>query len=328
MIFIYFLCLIVSFAVLFKCADWFVEGASGIAMVLNIPKMIVGIVFVGLATTAPEFGVSVQAAFLGHPEIALGNAIGSVICDDGIALGLAAVLAPTAILVNCRILRTAAIFLISVDVLTYFFAWNGTLGRWEGAALLLLLCGYFLFILRKRRDLHLDKTPENLDYPGPSREDSGESKISSLKKPLFLFIIGIGGVVLTSRVVIWAAIHLAEYFSVSETIIGLTVVAVGTSLPEISTCIAASVKNEGEIAVGNIIGADVLNILWIIGVSSLVNPIMVELRVINFVFPFMILIVAVMLLSIRIHCRLTRPKGILLFLLYVVYIFLTIRFYA
>ena len=107
MIYLYFFLLIISFAVLFKCADFFVDGASNIAVCLNIPKMVIGIVLVGLATTAPEFAVSVQAAFLGHPEIALGNAIGSVICDDGVALALAALIAPVAILVNCKMLKIA-----------------------------------------------------------------------------------------------------------------------------------------------------------------------------------------------------------------------------
>ncbi|MFQ6110056.1 MAG: sodium:calcium antiporter, partial [Candidatus Aminicenantales bacterium] len=113
MIYLYFGLLVLSFAVLFKCADYFVSGAVGIAHVTRIPKLVVGIVLVGLATTAPEFGVSVQAAFLGHPEIALGNAIGSVICDDGIALPLAAILSASAIMVNCRLLKTAAVFLLS-----------------------------------------------------------------------------------------------------------------------------------------------------------------------------------------------------------------------
>ncbi len=320
MIFVYIGALILSFAILFKCADYFVAGAVGIAQVTRIPKMVVGIVLVGLATTAPEFGVSVQAAFLGHPEIALGNAIGSVICDDGVALALAAILSATVIFVNCRLLQTAGVFLLSIDILAYLLALNGTIGRVEGGIFVLILGLYFIFIIKNR----------SMSFSGRKNQHQEEEaqlrswKINHLKKPAFLFIAGICGVILASRAVIWGSIRIAHHFSLSETIIGLTIIAIGTSLPEISTCIAAARKGEGEIAVGDIIGADILNILWIIGVSSIVNPIKVDLEVINFTFPYMIFVVAVMLVSIRLGCRLTRGKGILLLGLYGLYIFLTL----
>lgn len=318
--------LIISFAILFKCADYFVTGAVGIAQVTRIPKMVVGIVLVGLATTAPEFGVSVQAAFLGHPEIALGNAIGSVICDDGVALALAAILSASVILINCRLLQTAGLFLLSIDILAYLLARNGTIGRVEGGIFVLILGLYFIFII-KNRSLSIGV---HQDQPREKEEDSypQSRKISHLKKPIFLFIAGIGGVILASRAVIWASIGIARHFSLSETIIGLTIIAIGTSLPEISTCITAARKGEGEIAVGDIIGADILNILWIIGVSSIVNPIQVDLEVINFTFPFMIFIVAVMLVSMRLGCRLTKPKGVLLLGLYGLYFFLTLTLFT
>jgi cation:H+ antiporter len=108
----------------------------------------------------------------------------------------------------------------------------------------------------------------------------------------------------------------------------LTIIAIGTSLPEISICVTAALKGEGEIAVGNIIGADILNVLWIIGVSSIVNPIKVELNIINFAFPFMILIVITMLVAMRIGCRIGKMKGFILFGLYILYLFLTLKFFA
>lgn len=327
MLYFYFAALIISFAILFKCAGFFVEGASGVAKVLNISKMVVGIVLVGMATTAPEFAASVIAAIVGYPEIALGNAIGSVICDDGVALALAAIVAPTAIMVNCRILKTAGLFLISVDILAYFLARNGTIGRAEGIAFIIILCLYFIFVLRKQRDV-FSKENQGIDNMSEKKENPYESKIALLKKPIFLFSVGIIGVILTCRVVIWAAVHIAEYFAIPEAIIGLTIIAIGTSLPEISTCVTAALKGEGEIAVGNIIGADILNVLWIIGVSSIVNPIKVELKVINFAFPFMILVVMTMLVAMRIGCRLGKMKGFLLFGLYIIYLFLTLKLFA
>jgi len=325
MIFLYFILLIASFVVLFKCAEKLVDGASGIANVLNIPKMIVGIVLVALATTAPEFGVSVQAAFLGHPEIALGNAIGSVICDDGIALALAAIIAPVAIFINCRLLKIVGLFLLSIDVLAYFLAKNGTLGRLEGLLFLFILAVYFIFLIKKR-NLGLNKGSEETGIDDEEKEKNPSRK-ARLKKHALLFAGGIVGVIVSSRIVLWASINIASYFGISETIIGLTVIAIGTSLPEISTCITAARKGEGEIAVGDIIGADILNILWIIGASSVVNPITVDLDVINFTFPYMILIVAVMLGGMRIGCRLGKLKGFILLALYIFYLYLTLTFF-
>lgn len=131
-----------------------------------------------------------------------------------------------------------------------------------------------------------------------------------MKRLSIRFIAGLVGVAATSSVIVWATRNIALYFSVSEIIIGSTIVALGTSLPEISTCITAALKKEGDIAVGNIIGADILNILWIIGVASLANPITVDLDIINFAFPYMILIVVVMLVSMRIGCRLGKIKRV------------------
>jgi cation:H+ antiporter len=326
MIYIYFIALIVSFAFLFKSASFFVKGASGIARVLNISKMVIGIVLVGMATTAPEFFVSVIAAIKGKPEFALGNAIGSVICDDGIALALAAILAPTVIYVNCRVLKVVGAFLLSIDILAYILARNGTIGRLEGVGFVLILCVYYFFIL-KRKGLRFAK-----DSPGNRREESEGEKSSphkrlEMRRLTLLFVVGLAGVVAASAVVVWAAEHIAEYFSVSETIIGLIVLAIGTSLPEISTCVTAAIKGEGEMAVGNIIGADILNVLWIIGVSSIANPITVELKVMNFTFPYMILIVLTMLVAMRIGCRLGKAKGLILLALYILYLFLTFKLF-
>ena len=325
MILVHILALAVSFVILFKCADLFVDGSCTIAGIFQVPKMVVGIVLVGLATTAPEFGVSVTAAFLGKLEISLGNAIGSVICDDGVALGLAAVVAPVPILVNCRLIKVVGIFLLAVDFLAYGLARNGVIGRSEGILFIVILFSYYTFLIKNRslRNGLVDRDAV------PSCDLDARPSVSRkmlLKRPVALFAAGLAGVILSSRIIVWAAVNIAQRFSVSETIIGLTVVAIGTSLPEISTCITAGLKGEGELAVGNIIGADILNILWIIGVSSVVRPIQVNLDVINFTFPYMIFIVAVMLLSMRIGCRLGKAKGILLFSLYILYLILMVRF--
>jgi cation:H+ antiporter len=317
MIYLYFIALVVAFVILFKCASFFVDGASSIARILCVPKLVIGIVLVGLGTTAPEFGVTLIAAIRGAGEIAIGNAIGSVICDDGIALALAALVAPSVIFVNCRVLKAAGLFLISIDVLAYVLAKDGKLGRIEGFCLVLVLCLYYVFVIRSQ-----------LRSRSCAEDNPLQEERESLLRPARLFLMGLIGVVLMSFVVVEAAVRIAQFFQISEIIIGSTIIAIGTSLPEISTCITAAIKGEGEIAVGDIIGADILNILWIIGVASLVNPIEVDLDIINFSFPFMILIVVVMLLSMRIGCRLSKFKGIILLTLYGLYIFLLFQIFV
>jgi cation:H+ antiporter len=326
MLIIYFLVLIASFVLMFKSADLFISGAAGLAQAFKLPKLIVGIVLVGLATTAPEFAVSVQSAYLGHPEIALGNAIGSVIVDDGVALALAGLLAAGPILVNCRLIQSIGIFLLAIDVFAFVLALNGTIGRMEGLIFLVIL-GLYYFVLIKNRYIgealatEEEKLLQDIKKVQLTRQQQ-------VKKAFLYFSGGIIGVFLTSRLVIWSATNIALSFSISETVIGLTIIAIGTSLPEISTCIVAARKGEGEIAVGDIIGADILNVLWIIGASALVNPITVELKVIHFSFPAMLIIVATMLVSLRLKCRLTRAKSILLLSLYITYFLLMVKFFV
>lgn len=326
MIYLHFLAFAVAFAVLFKSASYFVEGACGIARILNIPKLVIGVVLVSLGTTAPEFGVTFIAALRGNGEIAIGNAVGSVICDDGIALSLAALLAPAVILVNCRFLKVIGLFLISIDVLAYILAKNGKVGRIEGLCLFLILCVYYLFIIRSQRRNRSHIEGKN-KVSSESDQVSPESGKKSLRQPTRIFLFGLIGVGSMSFVVVEAAVKIAQHFKVSEIIIGSTIVAIGTSLPEISTCITAALKGEGEMAVGDIIGADILNILWIVGVASLVKPIEVDRDIINFSFPFMILIVVVMLGSMRIGCRLGKSKGIILIGLYLLYVFFTFKYF-
>jgi len=310
-----------SFYILFKSSDFFVESAAGIASYYNLPKMFVGIIIVGFATTAPEIAVSTQAAFLGHPEIAFGNALGSVIADDGIALALAAIIAPVAIPVDRNILKTAGLFLIGIDVLSFLFAFNGRISRPEGIVLVALLAGYMAFLVNteKKRKRSLVETKEP--------ELKKERENINLKRLFILFAVGLVGVVVSARLVIRSSLVIARSFNVSETIIGLTIIAIGTSLPEISTCIVAARKGHGEIAVGDIIGADILNILWIIGVSSVVRPIVLDRFTVLFSFISMFVVVGTMLGGLRARYRLTKANGIVLLLLYLGYLFLNYRFF-
>jgi cation:H+ antiporter len=297
----------IALAILLKSADYFVIGSVGIAERYRIPKMVIGIVLMGFVTTAPEFAVSVQASYLGYPEIALGNAVGSVICDDALVLAVAALLC--VIPIDRKVVRITGIFLFSVASLSFLLALDGTVERVEGFILIFLLVGYLLFILRRSRS-------------------GGEEVVEErMKKYIVGFFLGGIGIIVASRLIIWSSVSLASHLGVPEIVIALSMIALGTSLPELSTAIVASYRKEGEIAAGNIIGADILNILWIIGVASIVNPIRVEIRTIHFSFPFMLLVVATMLLLMRHKYTLTRWKGILLLSLYSLYLLLLIKYF-
>jgi len=309
----------VSFFILAKSADFFVESAVGIAYRFGIPHMLVGIFVVGFATTAPEIAVSAQSAFLGHPEIAFGNALGSVIVDDGVALALAGLVAPAVILVNKAILNTSGIFLIAIDIIALVMAWGGYISRTEGMILIGLLFLYLGFVIysEKRRKLNMIAVDEELE----------QHQYDSALRLAVTFLAGLAGVLLASRFLIDASVFLAHAAGISETIIGLTIIAIGTSLPEISTCIVAARKGHGELAVGDIIGADILNILWIIGVSATITPIRVAQKTVIFSFAAMFIVVGAMLVMLRIGYRLDKKRGVVLLGLYAVYLVVSIRLF-
>jgi len=310
------------FLVLAKSADILVEGAVGVAYGLRIPKIIVGIVLVGFMTTAPEFAVSVISAIQGQPEIALGNAVGSVIVDDALALALGIIVAPRAIAVNSRVLRTTGLFLLGIDVLAFILSLNGRVDRPEGIVLLVILVGYLVTVVlyegRRRRS------------GGDSPEEADEYyKPATVWQQLGRFVVGIAGVLVASEFLVNGAEFIARFAGVPPVVIGLTLVAIGTSIPEIATSIVAARKGHGDLAFGDILGADILNILWIVGASATVNPLSVGRRVILFSFPAMLIVVVTMLLFARIGYRFERWKGVVLLSVFVVYLTITVMlFYA
>ena len=303
------ICMAACFVLLFKCADLFVDAAVGIAEHLRIPRLVIGLVLVSLATTAPELAVSITAALRGIPEIALGNAIGSVLCDDGLALGLAGVVAAGPIAVMPSVFRGAARFLLALSaILVLFTLPDATLGRAEGAVLLVLFAGYTVWLIRQQRR---EPPPAGL-VPAHTRH--------RLLVLAGMFCAALVGIIICGELVITAAVTIARAANISESVIALTLVAFGTSVPEIATCISAARKGEGAIAVGNILGADIMNICWVAGASALAHPLVLSAADIRFMLPSLCIMVLVMLGLLRHgHC-LTRTKGCVLLLLYAVYL--------
>jgi cation:H+ antiporter len=218
--------LVMAFAVLAKCADLFVDSAVGIASRLRLPKLVIGIVLVSVATTSPELSVSLMAALKGSPEMALGNAIGSIICNCGIALALCGVFSKTSVPVLKHAFRTAGGMLAFTCVLcALFVGFDLTLNRLEGGVLLLCFVGYLLLLIRQYKQGKMREAIE---------ADVADCNHSALVL-VILFAIGLAGVIVSSKFVVVTSVRIAVWMGVPEAVIALTLVALGTSIPEVAT---------------------------------------------------------------------------------------------
>ena len=297
--------LLVAFFVLAKSADAFVESAVGWATWLRVPKLVIGLILVSFATTAPELSVSVMAARHGNPEMALGNAIGSVICNCGIALGLCGLLSRNPVPVLRRVFLNTAFFLLLACLLLLFFVWRDqVLGRWEGVGLLVVFVAYLgvLFHQYRSGDMQELVVTERIALP----------RSRSLWYLTGAFVLGLGGVILASRFVVLSAVTLATRLGVPESIIALTLVALGTSVPEVATSVTAAIKGEGALSVGNILGANIMNICWVAGASAIVNPLQISPREMVLMFPALFLIVSSAMVVLYTRESLSRIEGAVL----------------
>ncbi len=311
-----FTALVLAFIILAKCADLFVDSSVEIAAKFKVPKLVIGIVLVSFATTAPELAVSLMSALSGQPEMALGNAIGSVICDDGLALALAGLAAASPIVISRRIFKTSGIFLLGIECISFLFVlFDNTLNRWEGIVLVSLFIGYIILLYRQHKQGKLQ---------GDIEEELLQREPSSTVKLSMFFIISLSGIILSSKLIVVSATSIAYAFHIPESIIALTIVAFGTSIPEVATCVIAARKRHGAIAVGNIIGADIMNICWVAGASAIANPLVLGLKETWFMFPAMFVVVGTMLLMLRINYSLNRVKGAILLAIYAIYLYLAL----
>ena len=316
-----------AIAVLWKAADWFVEGAVGLADTLKVPPMLIGLVVVSLATTSPELVTSVLAAMRDTPEVALGNAVGSVIVDVSVALGLAAVFASAPLAAHPGLIRSSGTFLAGVIVLTFLMLLDGVLARWQGGVLVLCFVvysihAYFKEVRRLRRGAQpATALGAQLEEVESCRPVVGPLKIATL------FLCGLAGVLLGSEMLLNGALGISHHYHVPPVLIGMTVIAIGTSAPEIATALASARKGESALGVGNIVGSDILNICWVAGMSAMANPLPVERRVLFASYPSMMVIVLVMLFMLRRGYNLNRINGLVLLTLYVTHL-LVLRYFV
>lgn len=313
---------IVGLAVLVWSADKFVDGAVGVAEFCGMSTLLIGMVVVGFGTSAPELTVSVISASQGNPELALGNAYGSNIANIALILGATALISP--ILMQRSVLRGDLPILLAVSVLSIILVWDGSVARWNGILLLIVFTAAMAYSIR--RELKKAKLEKSESLSG--NDDSAEPKKVSLGKSVFWLVLGLVLLVVSSRALVWGAVEIARTLGVSDLLIGLTIVAIGTSLPELASSIAAARKGENDLALGNIIGSNLFNTLAVVGLAAIVSPMdAIEKAVAYRDMPLMIaLTVALIVLGFRRKGdgRLNRIAGAILLAVYVGYLALLI----
>ncbi|MFN3986707.1 MAG: calcium/sodium antiporter [Rhodocyclaceae bacterium] len=245
-------------------AEALVRGASRFALSLGVSPLVVGLTVVAFGTSAPELAVSVGASLSGSPDLAIGNVVGSNIANILLILGISAVIAP--LLVAEQIIRQEIPIMIGAMVLMVVMALDGTITRLEGGVLFLLVIGYTVFLIRQSRRASRETEAE---FAADMPSDASWDRHWSVQ--VLLIVAGLGLLVLGSDWLVGAAVAFAQAFGVSDLVIGLTVVAVGTSMPEIATSIIAALRGQRDIAVGNVVGSNVFNIFAVIGTTGLVS---------------------------------------------------------
>ena len=297
--------LAIGFAMLMKGADWFVEGASKLADKFGIPQLVIGLTIVAMGTSLPEAAVSISAALKGSAEITIGNVVGSNILNVLIILGLTSVI--RAVAVQKSTVYYEIPFTIGVTVLLAVLGLtDNQVSRGDGIILLVFMVLYLLYLLwMAKHGTVVEEVPET-------------EKDDSVSKMLLMIVVGIVLIVWGSDITVNAATAIAHIFKIGERIIGLTIVALGTSLPELVTSVTAAIKGKADIAVGNIVGSNIFNILFVVGVSAVITPVVYNA---SFLFDSIVAVGAVVLLLLCVlrKRKLTRTGGIIMLAGYVGY---------
>lgn len=290
---------------LYYGAEFLIKGGVAVARKAGVSSMVIGLTLVAFATSAPELVVSVSAGLKGNSDVALGNVIGSNICNIALILGLCGLIAPLP--VERKLFRfDLPVMVISALILTAFCFKGAVIGRWQGALLFAGLLGYVGW------NVYVSKK-ENAASEKDEKEE-GAVKMS-FGVALFWIVLGLGLLVGGAKLFLWGAEYMARLLHLSDAVIGLTVVAVGTSLPELATSLVAAVKREQDIAIGNVVGSNIFNILGIIGIAPIVSPL--GNYAINAVDLGVMLLCTIGLLPLmRTGWKISRMEGLLMLLVY------------
>ncbi|MCC5902897.1 MAG: calcium/sodium antiporter [Halomonas sp.] len=305
---------LVGLALLIWSAEKFIDGAAATSHWLGLSPLLIGMLVIGFGTSAPEMTVSVLAAMQGNPGLAVGNAYGSNIANIGLVLGFVALIAPLA--VHSDVIRKEMPLLVVIMLLTGYMLFDGWISRWES---ILLLCGLVLFI-----GVSIVRSRAQQDDPLTGEvAETLESKALSRGKAIMWTLVGLVLLIASSRLLVWGAVEIAVGFGVSDLIIGLTVVAIGTSLPELASSISALRRKEHDMVLGNVVGSNLFNSLAVVGLAGVIHPIEVGREVLVrdwSVMTVMTLLMVLFAFSWRGRPRrINRVEGGVLFSLFIAY---------
>ncbi len=305
--------LLVGFVLLIKGADYFVEGASGIARLLRVPPILIGLTIVAFGTSSPEATVSIIAALEGSAGVAVGNVVGSNIFNITLVVGAAAFLYPLRVQsdsikreIPFTLLASVVLLILMSDVALQGFGGN-MITRGDGLIFLLFFSIFMYYVidngLKSRKGVVDNSAPMNIRWG----------------KNIFITLIGLAAIIVGGQFVVDNGTKIAYSLGMSETLVGLTIIAIGTSLPELVTSITAALKKQSEIAIGNIIGSNIFNILFVLGASSVISPLSVSGEVMIDVV-FMIILTIVLLVFARTGYKIGKIEGVVLTIAYIVYL--------
>lgn len=305
--------LIIGFALLIKGADWFVDGSSNIAALLRISPILIGLTIVAFGTSSPELTVSIFAALDGSADVALGNVVGSNIFNITLVVGLAAFLFPLKVQnetikkeIPFTLLSTAALLIIMSDAFLQGES-NNLITRGDGLILLLFFSLFMIYIFeiafKDRNATRKEPLPEGVTWG----------------KNILFSVLGLAAIIIGGEMVVTNATNIAYSLGMSETLVGLTIVAIGTSLPELVTSVSAALKKQSEIALGNIVGSNIFNILLVLGASSVITPLAFNDKVFIDIF-LMVILTIILLIFSRTNFTIGKREGLILALAYIAYL--------
>lgn len=309
-----YLLILAGFAILIFGGNWLLKAAVSLSLRLAIPKIVIGMTVVSFATSAPELIVSLNAALDGHPDIALGNVIGSNIANLGFVLGIVIVVSTIQVEKSFYITDWPVMMLASF-ILFGFLAFDGQIQRWEGVVMFSMLLVFLVYLLKFQKTAVVDEMPE-------------DDQVFTYVKTMGYLVLGGLGLWIGSELLIEGAVNLANEFGVSKRIIGVTIISIGTSIPELAASLIAVLKKEKAISLGNLLGSNVFNILAVLGITSMITPIIAEDEgLMNFDLIWMLLFALMVfpLVFAPVRMRLSWKEGLILLGSYVVFIAMLIQ---
>lgn len=303
--------LVLGIGVLYFGAEWLVRGSARLAASLGVSPIVVGLTVVSLGTSAPELVVCTVAALGGNPDLAIGNVMGSNLANIGLILGLTAIVRPLD--VHARVVWREMPLMLLVTAALYPLAWDLMLSRGDGVILLIALVAYLMFVFQSVED----EAPEILGEYEDFMKASAQVQSNVRPADILWVVAGSGCLVLGGYAIVEGAVQVAGALGISQVVIGLTVVAVGTSLPELATSLVAAARKEADIAVGNVIGSNIFNIAAILGVSSVLQPIPIPLSVLSEELLAVVLVSLLLFPLLRSGWRIRRWEGAILLASYI-----------